>query len=416
MNSDSYKETEIGLIPEDWKIDILGNVTEKITKGTTPTTLGKNFVDIGINFIKAESIRDDSSFIKNKFMHIDSDTNELLERSILEINDILFSIAGVIGRTAIVTNNILPANTNQAIAIIRPNLDLILPKFLKYYLSTQRFNEVVKSRIVQTAQANVSLSVLSNSPVILPDLIEQSIITNILFSLDKKIQLNHQMNQTLESIGQAISEMGEIPEGWKVIENIAEICDLINYGYTQSASENRVGPKFLRVMDINKGDWINWESVPYCEIEVKKFLKYRLERGDIVIARMADPGKVAIFESDIDAVFASYLIRIRLLNPKLSLYLYYLMKSPYYQFYIVGASSGTVQNNLNAKGLTKGLPIVIPNENIIESFNVNIGLLREKINVNIKENQNLSQIRDSLLPKLMSGKIRVKTTEEAIAK
>jgi len=251
------------------------------------------------------------------------------------------------------------------------------------------------------------------------------------------------MNQTLEEIGQTIfrhwfvhfefpnedgqpykssggemvdSELGEIPKGWDVVENIAEKCDLINYGYTQSATEEEVGPKFLRVMDINKGDWISWDTVPYCKIDRKQLPKYRLEKGDIVIARMADPGKVAIFESDIVAVFASYLIRIRLLDPKYSYYFYYLMKSPYYQYYIVGASSGTVQSNLNAKGLTRGLAVIIPNKTLIGEFNKTIELLRDKINNNIQENHYLSNIRDSILPKLMSGKIRVNVPEEGTVK
>jgi len=129
---------------------------------------------------------------------------------------------------------------------------------------------------------------------------------------------------------------------------------------------------------------------------------------------MADPGKVAIYESNIDAVFASYLIRIRLLNPNYSYYLYYLMKSPYYQYYIMGASSGTVQNNLNAKGLTTGLSIIIPDETTIKKFNDIIGVLRKKINENISQSQNVGQIRDSLLPKLMSGKIRVIPEKEGV--
>ncbi len=321
----------------------------------------------------------------------------------------------------------------------------INPKFLYYYLTTSKYTEYLTAIADSHTSAYPSFNpdIIEKSFVPFPSMDEQNSIAKVLSDLDQKIELNHQMNQTLEAIGQAIfrhwfvhfefpnsegqpykssggemvdSELGEIPKGWKVIDNIAEKCDLINYGYTQSASQEKLGPKFLRVMDINKGDWINWETVPYCEIDKKQYSKYRLEKGDIVIARMADPGKVAIFESEIDTVFASYLIRIRLLDPKNSYYFYYLMKSPYYQYYIVGASSGTVQSNLNAKGLTRGLPIVIPDKNTINTFNETVGILRKKLNENIKENQNIIQIRDSLLPKLMSGKIRVNTTEEATVK
>ena len=182
----------------------------------------------------------------------------------------------------------------------------------------------------------------------------------------------------------------KIPIDWSLIDNISEICELVNYGYTQSASEEEVGPKFLRVMDINKTDWINWDSVPYCEIEDKNLDKYLLKKGDIVCARMADPGKVAIFESNIPAVFASYLIRIRLKNPLYGYYLYYFMKSKKYQNYILGAALGSVQRNLNAKGLTTGLSMTVPPEELIKKFNDIISKLRLIILMNNTKPENIS--------------------------
>ena len=97
----------------------LGDVADVITKGTTPTSIGYEFVNKGINFIKVESINEDGAFIENKFAYITDECDKKLSRSQLQENDILFSIAGAIGRVAIVDKNILPANTNQALAIIR---------------------------------------------------------------------------------------------------------------------------------------------------------------------------------------------------------------------------------------------------------------------------------------------------------
>lgn len=205
----------------------------------------------------------------------------------------------------------------------------------------------------------------------------------------------------------AESEIGLIPKDWKILQNISEACELINYGYTQSASNENVGPHFLRVMDINKADWVNWGTVPFCKICEKDKPKYLLKMKDIVIARMADPGKIAIFESDLEAIFASYLIRIRLKNPHYGYYFYHLMKSPYYQNFIEGATTGSVQKNLNAKSLTSNLPVIIPNKEVTILFDSIIENLRAKINCNLAESTTLAKVRDSLLPKLMSGKIRV---------
>ena len=85
----------------------LGELTSVITKGTTPTTLGKKFTEEGINFLKVQSIDADGNIINEKLTKIDEDTHELLKRSQLQNGDILFSIAGAIGRTTIINQNSL---------------------------------------------------------------------------------------------------------------------------------------------------------------------------------------------------------------------------------------------------------------------------------------------------------------------
>ena len=160
-------ESELGLIPQRWEAKPLGDVTSVITKGTTPTTLGKQFTNEGINFIKVQSIDEQGDILDDKLTNIDDETHELLKRSQLQESDILFSIAGAIGRVAVVPKRFLPANTNQALAIIRPS-DLSFTAYLYRILRSPEFLNYSLERVVQTAQANVSLSVLSSAPVIMP--------------------------------------------------------------------------------------------------------------------------------------------------------------------------------------------------------------------------------------------------------
>jgi type I restriction enzyme S subunit len=124
---DGFEEAELGLVPNGWHVLRLGDATERITKGTTPTTLKRPFVDVGINFVKAESMTGDGGFIPEKFAFIDDETHQLLRRSQLQDGDVLISIAGTIGRIAKMTKDFLPANTNQAVALVRPLPD-IFPK------------------------------------------------------------------------------------------------------------------------------------------------------------------------------------------------------------------------------------------------------------------------------------------------
>lgn len=148
------------------------DLCEKITKGTTPTTYGMGFTSDGINFLKIESIDEMGRFIPSMFAHIDEKTNDILKRSIIKEGDILFSIAGAIGRVAIVDKSILPANTNQAIAIVRLKKN-VNKEYIKEYLSSKFVKQIIEKLTVKTAQANISLELLSKLPVPITDENEQ---------------------------------------------------------------------------------------------------------------------------------------------------------------------------------------------------------------------------------------------------
>ena len=135
----------------------LSDLATVITKGTTPTSLGFAFQNEGINFVKIESVDDNGNFIFEKFDHISDGCHEKLKRSQLQENDILFSIAGAIGRTAIVTKDILPANTNQALAIIRIPCGIINYSFLLYALKSSALLEQAEKKKQGVAQLNLSL-------------------------------------------------------------------------------------------------------------------------------------------------------------------------------------------------------------------------------------------------------------------
>lgn len=156
-----------GLLPEGWQLQTLGDVTSVVTKGTTPTTLGKQFQNTGINFVKIESIGESGAMSIDKMARIDAETHELLKRSQLRKDDILFSIAGAIGRVSLVTERILPANTNQALAIIRCS-NPVSVAYLLMTIRSERFLNFSLGRVVQTAQANVSLSILKSAPIVIP--------------------------------------------------------------------------------------------------------------------------------------------------------------------------------------------------------------------------------------------------------
>jgi type I restriction enzyme S subunit len=177
-------------LPEGWRWGKLSEVTSRITKGTTPTTLKKEFVSSGINFLKVENLTEVGTFDKSKLNFIDEETDQLLSRSRIQNKDILFSIAGTLGRIALVNESILPANTNQALAIIRPEINIIEPLYIFYWLKLPNIREQIFSKSVQGVQANLSLGVLSDIDIIVPAkdfLLEKFVIINTIYD---KIESN----------------------------------------------------------------------------------------------------------------------------------------------------------------------------------------------------------------------------------
>ena len=164
QSEDTYV-TEIGDIPTSVKLVPLAELTKVITKGTTPTTLGFEYKKSGINFIKGESIGDDHSFDYGKFAHIDEGANAALKRSVIEDRDLLFTIAGTLGRFAMAEKEMIPANTNQAVGIIRADERLLTPEVLLSYFIGGWQEDYYARRVQQAVQANLSLTTLKSLPV-----------------------------------------------------------------------------------------------------------------------------------------------------------------------------------------------------------------------------------------------------------
>ena len=164
----------LGDVPEHWEVLRVKQCARKISKGTTPSTEGREILESGpIRFIKAENIF--SGLITSRPMFfIDNRTHELLKRSQLLKNDVLFVIAGAtIGKTAVVIEKHLPANTNQAVAFIRPN-KRVDTKYLHLWLGSPLIKELTWLDAVQSAQPNLSMADLGNFDILLPNLKEQA--------------------------------------------------------------------------------------------------------------------------------------------------------------------------------------------------------------------------------------------------
>ena len=172
----------------DWVEKKLDTLSSLITKGTTPTSLGFSYLKEGVNFIKVECIT------KSGFINIEStpkvseQCNLVLKRSELKVNDILFSIAGTLGRTAIVKEKDVPANTNQALSIIRLKTGVNLD-FINYSLNTIFIEKYIFKMVSVGAQPNLNLQQVGNIKIGIPIISEQTKIANFLSDIDTKIEV-----------------------------------------------------------------------------------------------------------------------------------------------------------------------------------------------------------------------------------
>ncbi len=169
------EEEKLFDIPEGWRWIKLGEISSLITKGTTPRGGNVSYLDTGVGFLRAENIAGLDKLDKSNLKRIDEGTHlGFLQRSVLEANDILITIAGTLGRTAIVKEEDLPLNANQAVSLVR----LVAPtevnlKYLVYAINSPELQGYLTKQKKVTAIPNLTLEIIENCLLPLPPLAEQ---------------------------------------------------------------------------------------------------------------------------------------------------------------------------------------------------------------------------------------------------
>ncbi|OEU70331.1 MAG: hypothetical protein BA863_05555, partial [Desulfovibrio sp. S3730MH75] len=199
-----YKQTEIGKLPAPWKLIKLRDASVIITKGITPTTVGYDYLKSGVSFVKGECINEYGNFDTSQLAYISEEAHKALKRSQLSVNDVLLTIAGTIGKVAIVNDKILPANTNQAIAIIRVNPEIFFNEYLFHFLESTYIIKHLNGIKTIGAQSNISLTQVGNFILPVPPLDEQIGIVDMINQarsiqlwLEKKASNNSLLSQNI---------------------------------------------------------------------------------------------------------------------------------------------------------------------------------------------------------------------------
>jgi type I restriction enzyme S subunit len=206
----------------------------------------------------------------------------------------------------------------------------------------------------------------------------------------------------------------ELPQGW-IESTVGETSEDISYGYTAKSTEKETGPRYLRITDIQNGN-VNWSTVPFCSIPKSKVEHYSLSAGDIVFARTgATTGKSFLIKENTNAVFASYLIRVRPSRHLLSEFIAYFFQTSSYWNQISENISGSAQPNCNATKLAT-LELSIPPLPEQRRIVAKLEKLLDKVNASKKHLERIPQIlkrfRQSVLAAACSGKLTEDWREE----
>jgi type I restriction enzyme, S subunit len=393
-------------------------------RGRTPKKLGSDFTTEGVQVISARNVYGGRLHPRENERFVAPEIATRWMPTPLRRGDVLLTSEAPLGEVAYLKGEVRCC-LGQRLFALRARPGVASGRFLYYALSSPRVQAGLYARASGTTAQGIKQSELRQVELDLLPLAEQDRVASVLGALDDKIDSNRRLAELLEEAAATLfrarfidfvgteeleeTEIGPMPRGWRV-RPISDLCD-VRYGYTASAVEGPVGPKLLRVKDINKEPWIDWTTVPYCEIDEDRAARFRLLPGDLVIARMADPGKTALVVDEVDAVCASYLVRLRPSAPGWSDFLHRYLRSPLYDGYIQSVMSGSVQKNINARVLTAAKVGTPPLGEVAVLAQV-LGPMHHYQATCIREAGALAALRDALLPKLVSGEIRVPDTED----
>lgn len=457
----------------DVKFVKLKDITSIITKGTTPSKSDGGFSSVGVNYIKAESVSYDGRIDESKFAFITEIVHKKLKRSQLQENDILFSMAGAfLGKTGFVMKHHIPANTNQALALIRVKPEIAHPKFIHYYLQQKSVVHFVNNSVSQSAQPNINLQQIGDLDICLLTLAHQQRAIEFLDAIDKKITLNRQINQTLEKMAQTLFKSwfvdfdpiidnaldagffeqdfafsdellrrvevrkavresdnfkplsedirqlfpnafeectesalglgGWVPKGWR-ISKLSDFGNII-CGKTPSKKENSFygnDVPFIKIPDMHGNVFITRTFDNLSFEGSKSQIKKLIPEDSICVSSIATVGLVSITtksahtNQQINSVVPEY--------KYFRDYLYFSLLNKNKHFHDL-ASGGSTTLNMNTT-LFSNVLFIQPDKFILELFQQQSGQLLERIKCSQYEIGELTQLRDTLLPKLISGEL-----------
>ncbi|MFM2584053.1 restriction endonuclease subunit S [Vibrio campbellii] len=433
----------------NWPIVKLGDYCSKVGSGATPKGGNSVYLDHGeISLIRSQNIYNEG-FKSDGLVYITPEAAQKLKNVIIEPNDVLINITGdSVARVCLAPNEFLPARVNQHVAILRVDPEEFDHRYLRYFLtSTKMQNYLLTIASTGGTRNALTKSMLESLEVSKPSLDVQKRIGDVLESFESKIELNSRTNQTLEQMAQAIFkswfvdfdpviakingeqleemdaataslfpeklvefELGLIPEGWD-IKPLEDICSTITDGAHKSPkSIDCGGYPMASVKDMDEFSFNLDKCRRISESDYQSLVssKCRPEIGDVLIAKDGSYLKhIFVLKEAVDVALLSSIAIARPSNIISSNYICLTLKQSNTKYRLENIVSGAVIQRIVLKDFRK-FKVLYPPVEILECFEEKISSIYQLIHQNLKNSYTLTKLRDTLLPKLLSGEIELK--------
>ena len=445
----------------EWQVVSLADAPVQIIDGDRGQNYPKqsDFLDQGhCLFLNAGNVTT-QGFNFSQCQYITSEKDQALRKGKLERHDVVLTTRGTVGNVAFY-DNCVPFNhirINSGMVIFRADTNRLFPLFLYQVLRSKIFTAQVATLQTGSAQPQLPIRDINRIRIPIPPLPEQRAIAAILGALDDKIELNRRTNATLEGIARALfkswfvdfdpvrakaegrrmkdeiaalfpdalvdSELGEIPRGWRVTNLGKQVNAAKGLSYKgEHLCHEGEGLPLHNLNSVYEGGGYKFEGMKWYSGEYKE--RHLLEPGDVIVTNTEQGfeflliGYAAIVPKHFGpkGLFSHHIYRLR---PRKDSYLppwffYLLLRTSHFHQIVAGYSNGTTVNMLPADGMQKP-QFVLPPKALIEQFERLFTTVAARIETIYEESRTLAALRDALLPKLLSGELRVPDAERLCA-
>lgn len=386
-------------------------------------------------FLNTGNVRQ-NSFDFSNLDYITKEKDNLLRNGKLQRDDIVLTTRGTVGNVALYSQEVPFSNIriNSGMVIIRVNRNFWHPYFVYLFFQSHLFKKQISRLISGSAQPQLPISILETVSIPQLTLDEQKEIIFNIKSIDQKIQINNQINQELEAMAKTLYDYWfvqfdfpdqngkpykssggkmvynpelkrEIPEGWGVekLGELAQFKNGINYEKTSSGSEK---VKIINVRNISSSTiFINQTDLDEIFLENDKSTNFIVNEGMILITRSGIPGATRLVsELEAKTVYSGFIIASEVNDLIYKNLIFYYLKNV--EEVLKNQSAGTIMKNISQSVLTD-MVVSLPPQNLLLKFNSIIDNLLEQMKNVQRQNQELTQHRDWLLPMLMNGQVKV---------